>query len=64
MRLPTKHVPLMEGKSLRRPSKNNVVGTQTVAEAARRFSAERFMLISTDKAVNPTSVVGCNQEGC
>ncbi|WP_068776165.1 nucleoside-diphosphate sugar epimerase/dehydratase [Paenibacillus sp. FJAT-26967] len=52
-----KHVPLME----RNPSeaiKNNVFGTKNVAECADRYSAERFVLISTDKAVNPTSVMG------
>jgi FlaA1/EpsC-like NDP-sugar epimerase len=52
-----KHVPLME----RNPAeaiKNNVFGTKNVAEAADRYRAERFVMISTDKAVNPTSVMG------
>src|SRR5690606_19880499 len=52
-----KHVPLME----RNPSaavKNNVFGTRNVARAADRYEAERLVLISTDKAVNPTSVMG------
>lgn len=52
-----KHVPLME----RNPSeaiKNNVFGTRNVAECADQFAAERFVLISTDKAVNPTSIMG------
>ncbi|MBV6713469.1 polysaccharide biosynthesis protein [Paenibacillus chitinolyticus] len=52
-----KHVPLME----RNPSeaiKNNVFGTKNVADCANRFRAERFVMISTDKAVNPTSVMG------
>ncbi|NEW04722.1 polysaccharide biosynthesis protein [Paenibacillus sp. SYP-B3998] len=52
-----KHVPLME----RNPSeaiKNNVFGTRNVAECADMFHAERFVLISSDKAVNPTSVMG------
>lgn len=52
-----KHVPLME----RNPSeaiKNNVFGTKNVAECADQFGAERFVFISTDKAVNPTSIMG------
>ncbi|GMK39901.1 polysaccharide biosynthesis protein [Paenibacillus sp. CCS19] len=52
-----KHVPLME----RNPAeaiKNNVLGTKNVSECADAYGAERFVLISTDKAVNPTSVMG------
>ena len=52
-----KHVPLLEGQ-IREAFRNNVLGTKTVAEAADRHSAENFVLISTDKAVNPTSVMG------
>ena len=55
-----KHVPLMEhnvGEAVR----NNVLGTLTVAEAAARWGAERFVLISTDKAVRPSSVMGATK---
>jgi len=55
-----KHVPLMELN----PSeaiKNNVVGTQTVANAADKYGATNFVMISTDKAVNPTSVMGSSK---
>lgn len=52
-----KHVPLMELQP-EEAIKNNVFGTKIIAEAADRYQAEIFIMISTDKAVNPTSVMG------
>ncbi|MEW9109066.1 MAG: nucleoside-diphosphate sugar epimerase/dehydratase [Cytobacillus gottheilii] len=52
-----KHVPLMEYNP-REAVKNNVLGTKNVAEAADTFSVKTFVLVSTDKAVNPTNVMG------
>lgn len=55
-----KHVPLLENQ-LRAAVRNNVLGTGVVVEAARRHGAERFVLISTDKAVNPANVMGASK---
>ena len=55
-----KHVPLMEenpGEAI----KNNVVGTRNIANAADRVGSENFVMISTDKAVNPTSIMGSSK---
>lgn len=58
-----KHVPLME-ESPNEAIKNNVFGTYNVATSAGRYGTERMVLISTDKAVNPTNIMGASKRIC
>ena len=58
-----KHVPLME-RSPWEAIKNNVFGTKNIAEAAHEFGVDRLVMVSTDKAVNPTNIMGASKRIC